>query len=327
MRKRAVVKGTGMAVPSRVLTNQDLERLVETSDEWIMSRTGIKERHVLSEGQDTSDLCIEAAKEALSRAGISASEIDLIIVGTVTGDTTFPSTACRVQAGLDIHGCAAFDVGAACAGFVYGCAVANGMLTAGPQTTALVIGAECLSKITDWSDRSTCVLFGDAAGALVLRAEEGDRGILASTLHADGAGGELIKLDFSRPRTRLDETVRPGTDGFVHMEGQEVFRFAVKAIADACFESLKLAGLEPKDIDLFVPHQANMRIIRSSMEKLELPDEKVFLNIEKYGNTSSGSIPLALAEAEREGRIKQNDIIMTVGFGAGLSWGANIIRW
>lgn len=327
MPKRAVVFGTGYAVPERVLTNEDLERLVDTTDEWITSRTGIKERHILAEDQDNSDLCIAAAKDALSRAGVAADELDLILVGTVTGDTTFPSTACRVQDGLGITGCTAMDVGAACAGFVFACGVAEGLMAVGRHRTALVIGCECLSKIVNWSERSTCVLFGDAAGAVVLRSEEGERGILASTMRCDGAGKDLIRLDFGQERVTLDGHKRPGTDGSVYMEGQEVFRFAVKAIADACYEVLRLADLQPGDVTLFVPHQANMRIIKSSMDRLGLNEDRVFINIEKYGNTSTGSIPLALAEADREGRLKRGDIVLTVGFGAGLAWGANVIRW
>jgi 3-oxoacyl-[acyl-carrier-protein] synthase-3 len=327
MPRRAVVKGIGFAVPERVLTNTDLERLVDTSDEWITARTGIKERRISGPGEDTTDLCLIAARDALDRAGMRPEELDLIIVGTVTGETVYPATACRVQEGLGVRGCAAFDILAACAGFVYGGAIASGMFQSGGYDTALIIGVEVLTKITDWSDRSTCVLFGDGAGAAVLKAENGERGILASSLKADGSGRALIYHCRDHPRTQLEGGLNGADGGYVHMEGQEVFRFAVKAIADACFEALEMAGLGPGDIDLFVPHQANLRIIRGSMDKLELGEDRAFLNIDRYGNTSAASIPIALCEAERAGRLKQGDIVVTVGFGAGLCWGANVIRW
>ncbi|GMV36181.1 MAG: 3-oxoacyl-[acyl-carrier-protein] synthase 3 [Fimbriimonadales bacterium] len=327
MPKRAVFCGLGAGIPDRVLSNADLEKLVDTSDEWIVTRTGIKERRIASPGEESSVLCVRAAREALEQAEMDPQEVDLIIVGTVTGETTFPSTACRVQRGLGIERCTAFDIGAACAGFVFGGAIASSLFSVGTHNTALVIGVELLSKITDYGDRSTCVLFGDGAGAAVLRAEEGDRGILASCLLTDGSGADLIQLSYGLPRKHLDGALETPIHGTITMQGQEVFRFAVKALADACLRSLEMAGLTPSDIDLFVPHQANLRIIRASMEKLELSEDRVFLNIEKYGNTSSASIPIALWEAERAGRIERGDIVLTVGFGAGLAWGANVIRW
>ncbi len=327
MPKRAVIQGMGVGIPDRVLNNADLERLVETSDEWITTRTGIKERRIIAPDQTNTELCIMAAREALERSKMDAKELDVIVVATVTGETPFPSTACRVQHGLGIAGCPAFDILAACAGFVYGGALISGLFAAGTFKNALLIGCEIMSQITDWSDRSTCVLFGDAAGAAVLKAEEGDRGILASCINADGAGRDLIKLSYDHDRTPLDGDQRAGAVGYASMEGQEIFRVAVRALVEACLTSLEKAGLQPSDVDLFVPHQANLRIITATMEKLELPQDKAYINIQKYGNTSSASIPVALWEAEKAGRIKRGDIVLTVGIGAGITWGANVIRW
>lgn len=328
MSRKAVVQSIGMAVPEKVLSNADLERLVDTSDEWIIQRTGIKERRICSDGETTSTLATAAAREALKRAGMSASDVQIIVVGTVTGDMPFPSTSCIVQENIGAKSAGAFDVGAACAGFIYSMQVAGSLLESGAYDNALVVGADALTKVVDWTDRSTCVLFGDGAGAVVLKAEENsDRGLLKTVLLADGSGGKHIYL-------QVGGTAHPACDprskdfrSTVYMAGAEVYRFAVNAMGDACCRVLDLAGMEPNDIDLFVPHQANLRIIESAAKRLELPPEKVFVNVEKYGNTSGGSIPIGLYEAEAAGRLKRGMVVMTVGFGAGLVWGANLIRW
>lgn len=326
--KRAVVLGVGHAVPKQVMTNDDLAKIVDTNDEWITQRTGIRERRISSPEETSSTLAVEAGRKALAAAGVSPSEIDLVICGTVTGDMLFPATACLIQHQLGIPHCGAFDVGAACAGFIYASEVASSMLMAGTAKTALVIGVDTLTKFVDWNDRSTCVLFGDGAGAVVLRAEEDtDRGLLKTVLLADGAGVPHIHLAAGgslHPPSNPESSKYSNT---IFMAGAEVYRFAVTAMGDACCKLLEMAGMEASDIDLFVPHQANLRIIDSAAKRIGLPDEKVFINVHKYGNTSGGSIPIALSEAAEQGRLKKGDIVMTVGFGAGLVWGANIIRW
>lgn len=315
-------------MPEGVLTNSDLEKLVETTDEWIVQRTGIKERRICGPDDTASTLGSAAAKEALQAAGIGPEEVEILVCGTVTGDFQFPATSCLIQDEIGAYNCGAFDVGAACAGFIYAVDVAASMLESGRFQTALVVGVDVLTKFVDWTDRSTCVLFGDGAGAVVLKAESGtDRGIVKTVLLSDGRGAKHINNELGGSRYPHGKPWSEGRNSKVYMNGSEVYRFAVTAMGDACCRVLELAGMTPDDIDLFVPHQANLRIIQSAQKRLGLPDEKVFVNVHKYGNTSGGSIPLGLYEASKEGRLKKGDVVMTVGFGAGLVWGANIIRW
>jgi 3-oxoacyl-[acyl-carrier-protein] synthase III len=327
MTRRAVVQSVGHGVPSKILTNLDLERLVDTNDEWIVQRTGIKERRITEEHETASSLATDASREALTRAGMDPSELQMVVCGTVTGDFLFPSTSCLVQDKIGARNAGAFDVGAACAGFIYSVSVAAAMIENGVIDNALVIGVDVLTKFTDWTDRSTCVLFGDGAGAIVLRAEVGDRGVLNTVLMADGSGAEHIKMEAGGSAHPMCNPCSKEFSDKIFMAGKEVYRFAVNAMGEACAKVMDKAQMTSKDIDLFVPHQANLRIIESAAKRLELPDEKVFVNVHKYGNTSGGSIPIGLYEAEQEGRLKRGMNVLTVGFGAGLVWGANIIRW
>jgi 3-oxoacyl-[acyl-carrier-protein] synthase-3 len=325
---RAVVHGIGRFVPEKVLSNADLERMVDTTDEWIMQRTGIKERRICSDDESASTLAIAAAKEALEDAKLAPLDVQVIIVGCVTGDFPFPSVSCLVQEAVGAKKAAAFDVGAACAGFIYSLNVATAMIESGQVTNALVIGADALTKFVDFTDRSTCVLFGDGAGAVVLRAETGtDRGVIETVLLADGAGAKHIDLQLGGSKYPVGRPYSEGKRPHIFMAGSEVYRFAVTAMGDACCRALQEAGMEASDIDLFVPHQANLRIVQSAADRLGLPPEKVFINLEKYGNTSGASIPIGLYEAVKAGRLKRGMVVMTVGFGAGLVWGANLIRW
>ncbi len=329
MSRRAVIKSIGHALPTKVLTNADLEKIVDTTDEWITQRTGIKQRHVC-EGpvECTGWLALNASKEAVQRAGIDPEEIELVLCGTVSGDYIWPSTACMVQDQIGAKHAGAFDVSAACAGFIYALSNAAAMIECGQVNTALVIGVDSLSKQVNWEDRSTCILFGDAAGAVIVRAEEDtDRGLLGTVLLSDGSGGKYICIDVGGSRYPFGSEQAEGKQSKITMMGAEVYRFAVQAMGDACYKVLDKVGMTPGEIDLFVPHQANLRIIESAAKRLHLPPEKVFLNVHKYGNTSGGSIPLALYEAELEGKLKKGMNVMTVGFGAGLVWGANVIRW
>jgi 3-oxoacyl-[acyl-carrier-protein] synthase-3 len=321
---RSVVQGCGSYLPERVVTNEELSKTVETNDEWIRQRTGICQRHIAAEGEFTSHLAIKASQRALDHAGIKASELDLIVLATATPDQTFPATATRVQAALGMTRGAAFDVQAVCAGFVYGVSVADSLIKNGLATTALVIGAETFSRILDWDDRGTCVLFGDGAGAIVLRGEQGagtpaDRGILANALHSDGRHHDILYVDGGPSSTR--------TTGFLRMEGKEVFKHAVVNMAAVVGEVLAKAGLEAKDIDWLVPHQANKRIIDGTGRKLGLPPERVVVTVDKHANTSAASIPLALDVAVKDGRIKKGDLLLLEGIGGGLSWGASLVRW
>lgn len=328
MSTRAVVLSVGHSVPEKVLTNDDLSKMVDTTDEWITQRTGIKERRVSRPDETARTFATAAAKQALSRSGVDAKEIDMIVVGTVTGDMPFPATSCLVQQDIGAVNAGAFDVGAACAGFIYSLEVARAMIVAKTIRRAIVVGVDVLTKVTNWTDRSTCVLFGDGAGAVVLEGQENtDRGVLTTVLLADGTGAKHIDLQVGGSLYPHGSDRSEGKRDKLFMAGSEVYRFAVQAMGDACCKALAEAGLDASDIDLFVPHQANLRIITSAAERLNLPDEKVFVNVHKYGNTSGGSIPLGLYEAAESGRLKQGDVVMTVGFGAGLVWGANIIRW
>lgn len=325
---RAVVRSSGHAVPERVMTNDDLAKIVDTNHDWIVQRTGIHERRLASESETSSTLSIAAAKQALERAEMDASDLDLVICGTVTGDMFFPSTACLIQDGIGAKNVGAFDIGAACAGFIYAISVATGLIESGQANRILVVGVDTLSKFVNWEDRATCVLFGDGAGAVILEAVENtDRGVLHTVLLSDGSGGKHINIEAGGG---LHPSCGPGFENYrntIYMAGAEVYRFAVGAMGDACLRALEKTGLTADQIDLFVPHQANLRIIKSAAERLNLPDEKVFINVDRYGNTSGGSIPLALHEAEVTGRLKKGMVVMTVGFGAGLVWGANLIRW
>jgi len=327
MRTHAHVVGWGKYVPERVLTNDDLARMADTSDEWIRTRTGIAERRIVDDGETTASMAIRAAQQALEVAGLSPAQLDLIIVATVTPDCAFPATACLVQDALGATCAAAFDLSAGCSGFVYGLSVAASLITAGVYQNVLVIGAETLSRITDWSDRATCVLFGDGAGAVLLQANGADGGILSTVLGADGSGGDLLCLPAGGSREPASHhTVAEGLH-YLKMKGREVFRFAVRAMPAATRQVLEQAGLTLSDLKLVIPHQANQRIIEASTRALGLPPEAVFSNLERYGNTSAASIPIALCEAVEQGRIQRDDLVVCVGFGAGLTWGAAAIRW
>ncbi len=329
MSRRAVIQSIGHAVPTKVLTNKDIEKIVDTSDEWIVQRTGIRERRVCDGPVEcTGWLALQASQEAIARAGIDPMEIELVLCGTVSGDYIWPSTACMVQDGIGAKNAGAFDVSAACAGFIYALSNAAAMVESGQVNTALVIGVDSLSKQVNWDDRSTCILFGDAGGAVIVRAEENtDRGLLGTVLLSDGSGARFICIDVGGSRYPFGSPQAVGKREKITMMGSEVYRFAIQAMGDACLKVLDKVGMTSDQIDLFVPHQANLRIIESAAKRLNLPPEKVFLNVQKYGNTSGGSIPLALYEAEIEGKLKKGMTVMTVGFGAGLVWGANIIRW
>ncbi|PYE52239.1 ketoacyl-ACP synthase III [Paenibacillus barcinonensis] len=321
------VIGTGKYVPEKILTNSDLEKMVDTNDEWIVSRTGIKERHIAAPDQATSDLAYEAALKALESAGMTGSDLDLIIVATITPDSAFPSTACILQDKLGAKGAAAFDLSAACSGFVYGLATATSFIQSGMYNNALVIGADCLSRITDYTDRNTCVLFGDGAGAVIVGEVPEGRGFKAFDLGAEGAGGSLLQIEGGGSRLPASAETVENKKHYIYMNGREVFKFAVRVMGTATIEVLRKAGMDRSDVDLFVPHQANVRIIQSAMQRLELPEEKVVVNVHKYANTSAASIPLALVEAAEEGRMKAGDTVLMVGFGGGLTWGASVLVW
>ena len=320
------ILGTGSSVPERIITNFDLEKMVDTSDEWITTRTGIKERRIAQEEESTSTFALLAAQRALQAAQVSPEELDLIIVATVTPDMLFPATACLLQRELKAHKAASFDLEAGCTGFVYALSLAEKYLRGGGGEKALVVGAETLSKILDWEDRSTCVLFGDGAGAAVLGLSE-EEGIIATYLGSDGGGAHLLELPAgcSRMPASLD-TVNSRLH-YIKMNGNEVFKFAVKIMEKASLKVIKRGQVEIDEVSLFIPHQANIRIINSAAKRLGIPEEKVFVNVHKYGNTSSASVPLALDEAYREGKIKRSDLVLLVGFGAGLTWGSALIRW
>ena len=316
---RSVIKGTGSALPARRMDNAELAATVDTTDEWIVERTGIRNRHIADASETTASLAHDAARQALEHAGIDVSEIGLIVLATATPDQTFPSSATKVQAMLGIPDCIAFDVHAVCTGFLYALTVADSMLRSGSAKTALVIGSETFSRILDWEDRATCVLFGDGAGALVLKAEEGERGILATKLHADGRHNELLFVDGGPSTTQ--------TVGKLRMKGREVFRHAVVNLADVLNEVLADAGLESSEIDWVVPHQANARILDATARKLGLPPEKVVVTVDRHANTSAASVPLALDVAVRDGRIKRGDLVVLEAMGGGFTWGAAALRY
>src|SRR3990170_8508587 len=324
---RSLITGTGSHVPSVILKNQDLEKIVDTNNEWIIARTGIKERRIV-DGETTNDIAVKAAKNALKSAGTSPKDIDLIIVGTVTPEMLFPSTACFVQSHIGANrGIPAFDISAACSGFLYALDVADKYIRAGISKKTLVIGVDIFSNIIDWKDRNTCVLFGDGAGAVVLSAEKGrgTHGILSTHIHADGHYWKLLYAPLGIASNPFHHKAKENP--YLKMQGNETFKIAVRTMGEACQEALDHNGLKAEDISLLIPHQANMRIIKATAERLGLPEEKVYINLDKYGNTSAGSIPLALDEAVRSGRIKSGDIILFVAFGGGLTWASALVRW
>ena len=324
---KSMILGMGSAASGRILTNADLEKMVDTSDEWIKERSGIERRHILEDGKTNSDNATEAARKALDEAGISPKELDFIIIGTVSPDMPFPSTACYVQAKLGATHAAAFDLSAACSGFLYGLTMADSLIKNGNGTYSLVIGSEVLSRITDWEDRSTCVLFGDGAGAVVLGPAEGDKGILSTYMKSNGKLAHLLhQPGGGATHPASHETVDQHMH-FIKMAGREVFKHAVRAMSDAASHGLTLAGLKHEDIDLLIPHQANTRIINAIAERLELTEDKVFVNIQEYGNTSAASIPIALDQAKREGRIKEGTKVLLVAFGGGFTWGSSLIQF
>jgi 3-oxoacyl-[acyl-carrier-protein] synthase III len=321
---RAQILGCGGYLPERVVTNADLAKTLDTSDEWIVQRTGIRERHIAAPGEKTSDLALRAARAALASAKVAPQEVDLIVLATSTPDNTFPATAARVQAQLGIKRGAAFDVQAVCSGFIYALATADNFVRTGQAKTALVIGAETFSRILDWQDRGTCVLFGDGAGALVLRGvpsngSASERGVLSTHLHSDGSGYELLYVDGGVSTT--------GTSGFLRMEGKEVFKYAVLRLAEVVDEALAANGLRAGDLDWLVPHQANRRIIDAMGKKLGLAAGKVVVTIDRHANTSAASVPLALAEAATDGRIRAGQLVLLEAMGGGLTWGASLVRW
>lgn len=324
---RARIAGTGSYAPERVLTNADLERMVATtSDAWIVERTGIRERRIAAPGEACSDLGTKAAERALEAAGVEAVDLDLILVATCTGDSPLPSTACVIQQRLQAKRAAACDLGAACCGFVYALAVGDAYIKTGFRHV-LVVGAEVMSIITDWTDRNTCVLFGDGAGAVVLSAAEGDQGILSSHLHSDGALWNLIYVPGCGSRIPPGEKMLAEGLQFMKMKGNETFKVAVKTLEESAREALSANHLSVDDLDLYVPHQANLRIISAVADRLGLPMEKVVLNMDRYGNTSAASIPLALDEAVKAGRVNEGSLVMVAAFGSGLTWASSLIRW
>lgn len=328
LRRYAHITGWGKALPDRVVANEELARIVDTSDEWIRTRTGIEQRYIATDpAETTATLGARAGRAALEQADIPASKLDLIICATSSPEHLFPSTACIIQDHLGASRAGAFDLSAACSGFVYGVSLARSLILAGQMETVLVIGAETLSRIVDWSDRGTCVLFGDGAGAVVLQARAVPGGVLSTLLGSDGSGGELLAVPAGGSALPTSLETVAGGQHFIKMDGRAVFRFATRVMAEATRAVLEKAGIGIDDIDIVIPHQANHRIIQSSMRQLGLPDEKVFINLQNYGNTSTASIPIALCEAIEQGRLKPNDKVVLVGFGAGLTWAATAIQW
>jgi len=320
----ARIAGTGSYLPTRVLTNDDLSKFVDTSDEWIATRTGIRERHVAAEGETTGDLAFHAAVRAMEAAGVDAGDLDLIILGTTTPDIIFPSTACLLQHRLGANGCAAFDVNAACSGFIYALTIADKFIRCGSATTALVVGSETLTRMVDWSDRTTSVLFGDGAGAVVLKAD-GETGILSTHLHADGGKKELlwnpVGVSVGFKENERNAGVR------IEMAGSDVFKYAVKALDSVVEETLEANGLDRHDIDWLIPHQANLRIIEATAKRLDMPMERVIVTVDRHGNTSSGSVPLALDEAVRSGKVERGQLLLLEAFGGGFTWGSALLRY
>ncbi len=326
-KRKIKIAGIGSYTPDKVLTNADLEKMVDTSDDWIITRTGIKERRIGSDDQATSDLGIEAGRLALKDAGLTADDIDLILVATNTTDTPFPSTACWIQKGLKADHVPAFDISAGCTGFIYGMIIAESLILSGKNKRILLLSPEMLSKVTNWKDRNTCVLFGDGAGAVVLEESADDSGMLSSYWRADGNLAELLLLPGGGSRMPVTHEMVDQNLQYLHMKGNEVFKHAVKRMGEAAVESLKEAGLTTDDVDYLIPHQANIRIIEATGRRLKLPPEKVFVNIHKYGNMSVATVPVGLAELYQEGKLKKDDIIVMDAFGAGFTWAALVYRW
>ncbi len=325
---RAVIAGCGSFAPAKTLTNEDLAKMVDTSDEWIKTRTGIEVRHITTEEETTAMLATEAARRALKMAETRPDELDLIITATITPEMVFPSTGCFVQRALGAPNAAAFDLAAACSGFVYGVSIAQQFLESGRYSTALVIGAETLTKITDWTDRTSCILFGDGAGAVVMkRVPDGRKGVLYSSIHSDGDCWEALNCQAYGSRHPSNKPLDDPKKTYMQIHGRQVYQQAVRRIVEMVVDCLDHYGLTTKDIGMFISHQMNARIIESAAKRLELPDEKVFMNIAEYGNTSAASVPIAFDECYRSGRIKEGDIVILVAFGAGLTWGANIIQF
>jgi len=320
------IVGIGSYVPDKVLTNADLEKLVDTTDAWIVERTGIRERRIAASEQATSDLAVEAGKKALADAGVSPEEIDLVLVATCTPDMPIAATACIVQTKLGCNRAAAFDLVAACSGFVYGMEMAAGLIASGVYKTILVIGAEAMSRFTDYQDRNTCVIFGDGAGAVVLKTVEQGFGLLGTHLGAQD-GTELLKVHAGGSRCPATEETVKNKQHYLFMNGHEVYKFAVKIMGEASLKALAVAGIGADELDWLIPHQANIRIIQAAAKRLKMPMDKVIVNVDRYGNTSAASIPMAMDEAYRSGRLKHGDLMVVVGFGAGLTWAASVIKW
>jgi len=323
----AVVTGTGMSVPQRVVTNADLERIVDTSDEWITTRTGIRERRIAEENDSLSRYAVESARHAIEAAKVPAEEIDLIILATVTPDMLIPATACTIQHELKAHKAVAFDIAAGCSGFIYAQSVAKQFLLSGRCRHALIIGAELLSKYLDWEDRTTCVIFADGAGSAVMSTGELPRGVLASAMHSDGSMADFICMPGGGSIHPPSQKMIDERQHYIRMRGNETFKVAVRSMEEVCREVLAEAQLTPEDVSCFVPHQANLRIISAVGQRLGIPEDRCLVNVDRYGNTSAASIPIALDEAVREGKIQRGDLVLMAAFGAGLTWAASVVRW
>ena len=324
---RSRIIATGSYAPPKVLTNFDLEKMVETTDEWIISRSGIRERRIVETNVSTSDLGTQAALRALNAAGLSPEDLDFIITGTNSPDMSFPCTGCFIQAKIGAKKAAAFDVSAGCTSFIHALSLADKFIKEDPSRKVMVLGAEIMSKVTDWTDRATCVLFGDGAGAIILVGEEGERGVLSTHLHSDGSLWELLYMPGGGSANPSSYETVDKRMHYIKMAGNQLFKVAVRALADVSQEALKFNGLKSEDIDIMIPHQANTRIIEAAAKLIGFPMEKVFLNIEKYGNTSSATIPIAMDEVQREGKVKAGDLMLLCSFGTGVTWGSAVIRW
>jgi len=324
---RTRIIATGSYAPPKVLTNFDLEKMVETTDEWIISRSGIRERRIVETNVSTSDLGTQAALRALNAAGLSPEDLDFIITGTNSPDMSFPCTGCFIQAKIGAKKAAAFDVSAGCTSFIHALSLADKFIKEDPSRKVMVLGAEIMSKVTDWTDRATCVLFGDGAGAIILVGEEGERGVLSTHLHSDGSLWELLNMPGGGSANPSSYETVDKRMHYIKMAGNQLFKVAVRALADVSQEALKFNGLKSEDIDIMIPHQANTRIIEAAAKLIGFPMEKVFLNIEKYGNTSSATIPIAMDEVQREGKVKAGDLMLLCSFGTGVTWGSAVIRW
>ena len=325
--QRASITGIGSYLPNKVLTNYDLEKMVDTSNDWIIQRTGIKERRIVENGVTTSDLAAQASLRAMEDAGVSPKDLDMIITSTITPDHIFPSTSCYIQQKIGATRACAFDILAACAGFIYAMSIGQNFINSGAMKTVLVVGAECLSKITDYTDRATCVLFGDGAGAVIIQRNPVKHEILSSSLAADGSEADVLIMPGGGARNPASlESIQQRLH-YIQFKGKEVFKLAINNITNLILETTRENGLTLDDIDLIIPHQSNLRIIEATMEKLGLPMEKAFVNIDKYGNTSSASVPIAIDEARKDGRLRKGNIVMLVAFGGGLTWGSSLIRW